>query len=506
MAGELPNTTSNLYIEGGITSLKGTYVSPSHVYCFATVPPTCDGYSFTDYSGTLHVPASSLALYFTAPYWCNFSNIVGDALGAISISLDKNTLELIIGDSEQLVASVLPSNANPQIFTWSSTDESVAKVINGEVSAIAAGECDIKVSCFNNVETTCHVTVKALNTDSIMIYLDQSEVQVLPNHIVTLIPSASSNLPELQASSNDLSIAAARIINNRVQIVGIKEGITTITVGSADGLAIPATCEVTVYTEPGDVNCDGFINISDVTKLIDYLLSGNPEGLKVDNADTNRDGKVNISDVTTLIDYLLSGRWPYHTWVDLGLPSGTMWAMCNVGAENPEDYGDYFAWGETETKDYYYWNTYKWCNGSNNTMTKYCTDSSYGYNGFVDNKTELDPEDDAACVNWGATWRIPSIAQWQELFSNCTTQWTQMNGVNGQLVTGPNGKFLFLPAAGSCWEDSLNEVGSFGRYWSRTLSSIYSNETIIRYFESEDWNSDYPADRSGGCTIRAVRI
>mgnify|MGYP002625682824 CR=1 FL=1 len=224
--------------------------------------------------------------------------------------------------------------------------------------------------------------------------------------------------------------------------------------------------------------------------------------------DLNNDGDVDIADVVSLIHYVLNGEWPgdNHEWVDLGLPSGTLWATCNVGANSPEEYGDYFAWGETEPKDYYYWSTYKWCNGSQNSLTKYCTSSSYGYNGFVDNKTELDPEDDAAYVNWGSSWRMPSIAQWNELFSNCTTRWTQMNGVNGQLVTGPNGNFLFFPAAGSRWEGSLNEVGSFGRYWSRTLSSIYSNETFIRYFESEDWNSVYPAGRCGGCTIRAVRV
>ena len=104
----------------------------------------------------------------------------------------------------------------------------------------------------------------------------------------------------------------------------------------------------------GDVNQDGAVNISDVTCLIDNLLSGVPEG------DVNQDGVANISDVTSLIDYLLSGSWPddpvtppdLHEWVDLGLPSGTLWATCNVGASNPEELGSYFAWGETATKDF----------------------------------------------------------------------------------------------------------------------------------------------------------
>ena len=149
----------------------------------------------------------------------------------------------------------------------------------------------------------------------------------------------------------------------------------------------------------GDVNQDGGVNIADVTTLIDNLLTGVTQG------DVDQDGAVNIADVTCLIDYLLTGSWSdepvTHEWVDLGLPSGTLWATCNVGASSPEGYGDYFAWGETEPKDYYDWSTYKWCNGNEVTLTKYCTDSFFGYNGFTDGKTELDPEDDAAYVNWG---------------------------------------------------------------------------------------------------------
>ena len=251
--------------------------------------------------------------------------------------------------------------------------------------------------------------------------------------------------------------------------------------------------------------------ISSILFVLLLMLASFTAGTQYPRGDVDYNGKVNIADVVTLIDYLLTGTWEEpvtppdnHEWVDLGLPSGTLWATCNVGANAPEEYGDYFAWGETEPKDVYNWSTYKWCNGSNNTMTKYCCNSSYGYNGFVDNKTELDPEDDAAYINWGTSWRMPSIVQWQELYGNCTIQWTQKNGVNGQLVTGPNGNVLFLPAAGGRLDDSLNDAHSFGNYWSRTLDSSTSNETYIRYFESGDWSSDYPGSRCHGYTIRAV--
>ena len=140
-----------------------------------------------------------------------------------------------------------------------------------------------------------------------------------------------------------------------------------------------------------------------------------------------------------------------HEYVDLGLPSGTLWATCNIGANSPEEYGDYFAWGETTPKSTYDWSTYKWCNGSSTTMTKYCTQSEYGYNGFTDNLTELQSADDAATANWGSDWQMPSLAQIQELCSssNTTTEWTQVNGVNGRKITSKsNGNSIFLPAAG----------------------------------------------------------
>ena len=165
--------------------------------------------------------------------------------------------------------------------------------------------------------------------------------------------------------------------------------------------------------------------------------------------------------------------------VDLGLPSGTLWADRNVGARYPEDYGNYFAWGETEPKDYYSWGTYKWCNGTETSITKYCTKDS---NGTVDNKTILDLEDDAAYVNMGSAWRIPTYAEQRELINECTWEWTTLNGVNGRKVTGPNGNSIFLPAAGIRGNDIFVNVGSTGYYWSSMLNSdypVFGNNLIL---------------------------
>ena len=196
-------------------------------------------------------------------------------------------------------------------------------------------------------------------------------------------------------------------------------------------------------------------------------------------------------------------------WVDLGLPSGTIWATRNVGASAPEDYGDYFAWGETAPKDYYYYSTYKWYRSDDYSpyyagFTKYCTYSSYGYNGFTDGKTELDPSDDAACAHYPGG-RMPSLEQIQELRDNCTWQWTQRNGVNGQLGTGPNGNTIFLPAAGYRWGESLYDAGSWGLYWSRALSPVSSNYACGLDFGScyVGWSNN---GRSNGFSVRAVRV
>ena len=193
-----------------------------------------------------------------------------------------------------------------------------------------------------------------------------------------------------------------------------------------------------------------------------------------------------------------------HSYVDLGLPSGTLWATCNVGADTPEGYGDYFAWGETQPKSTYNWSTYQYCNGSSITLTKYCNNSSYGYNGFTDNLTTLLPEDDAATANWGADWRMPTKEEWQELYQNTTHTWTTQNGVNGRLFTASNGNSLFLPAAGYRYDSSLYNAGRFGYYWSSSLYTDDPGDAWRLYFDLVDYrmNGNY---RYFGRSVRAVR-
>lgn len=187
--------------------------------------------------------------------------------------------------------------------------------------------------------------------------------------------------------------------------------------------------------------------------------------------------------------------------VDLGL--SVKWASCNVGAEKPEEYGYYFAWGEVKPKEYYAWRTYKYCRGSNDSMTKYCVNSSYGNNGFIDNKTVLDPSDDAATVNWGGVWRMPTQAEQDELRSKCKWTWTSQNGVKGCKVIGPNGNSIFLPAAGYMIEGTLLNAGSYGCYWSSSLYSGNPGGAYYVYFFSDRVDCDY-GYRCCGFIVRPV--
>jgi len=188
------------------------------------------------------------------------------------------------------------------------------------------------------------------------------------------------------------------------------------------------------------------------------------------------------------------------TAVDLGLPSGTKWADHNIGASSPEDYGSYFAWGETGVKLGYSWANYSLSNGSITTMTKYSTSSYYG---TVDNKTTLEPSDDAATVNWDSNWRMPTKDEMDELDTICTWTWTQKNGINGYDVKGPNGNSIFLPAAGYRNDISTGGIGSYGDYWSSSLCASSAGTALKLSFGSSTQNMSCGI-RSLGSPVRPV--
>ena len=213
--------------------------------------------------------------------------------------------------------------------------------------------------------------------------------------------------------------------------------------------------------------------------------------------DVNNDGEININDVVALVNKILgkdnpgegAGMEAGGEAIDLGLPSGTKWASCNVGATKPEEYGGYYAWGETEAKEVYNESTYKYYQngkyvniGSDISGTKY----------------------DVAHVKWGGNWCMPTLDDIDELLDNCTDEWTTLNGVNGTKFTSIiNGNSIFLPAAGSRWYGSLDLAGEFGYYWLSTQYPDLSWDAYDIYFYPGYANWYYQS-REGGHSVRPV--
>lgn len=381
-----------------------------------------------------------------APVYYTRSNSLCQVTG---VTLSQTALSMNSGTTQQLSATVTPSSAFNQTVEWTSSDESVATVSqSGLVTAVAGGSCTITATSTDGsgVSAACTVTVTQMVTD---IVLSPSTLFLQLDEFVrlttTVLPETAANKNVVWSSSNE-NVATVR--SGRIDAYGY--GAAVITCTAADGSGVFAKCVVYVIQDENEL------------------------------------------------------------YVDLGLPSGTLWATCNIGATSPEDYGDYFAWGETE--GYYSGKTtftsgnYKWYKGRMK-MTKYCDYSNYGYNGFTDNKTELDPEDDAAYVNWGSAWRMPSEAQCRELINSSytTSEWTTENGINGRKITSKtNGNSIFLPATGYRGNASLDDAGSRSLCWSRTLISGNPSVAWHLSFNSGYVGMGYGA-RSYGFCVRPVR-
>ena len=388
------------------------------------------------------------------------------------IILSSTSITMNNGDTHQLTAMVSPSNANNKNLYWSSSNSAVATVSStGLVTGVRGGTCTITCVATDGSgkKATCAVRVKQPVTD---ITLSATNVGIYNGDTyqltATVSPSNADN-QNVNWSSSNTSVAT---VSSTGLVTAVNVGNCIITCSATDDSGVSTTCAVTVWP--------------------------------------------------------VSGTIGGHAYVDLGLPSGTLWATMNVGATSPEGYGDYFAWGETVpyggtdmsnhtnyaysgsyTRDYYSWETYKWCDGSQSSLRKYCTKSDYGN---VDNILELQLGDDAAYMNWDSNWRMPSMDQLNELVNgNYTTQvWTSVNGVYGIKITsvqsGYTDKSIFLPASGyRHYNSTYGSEGEFLFYWSRRLHNLYPYGGLIMRCVKGHFSPSSYEFRDFGLPIRPVR-
>ena len=245
--------------------------------------------------------------------------------------------------------------------------------------------------------------------------------------------------------------------------------------GSVVELAKDDVMCVTYRSKTGDVNEDATVDVADIATIVDIMA-----GKGGDTEPETPEEKAYTS--------CPDANHPHI--IDLGLPSGTKWACCNVGATTPEGYGNYYAWGETSPKSVYNRDTYAYYNSNT---------------GYVNIGSDIaGTGNDAATANWGSPWRMPTKAQCDELRTNCSSTWTTQNGVNGWKFTGPNGGTIFLPAAGNRWDSDLYDAGSYGSYWSSSLGESGPNYAWYLIFDSGGAYTD-DNSRYGGYTVRPVR-
>ncbi len=378
---------------------------------------------------------------------------------ATEITFDQTSLAINSGTTAQLTATTSPESAFGSI-TWTSSDDNVATVDQkGLVTGVSGGTCTITATASGSQQAaTCSVTVTQMVNN---IKLSQVKTYLVIDTYVyltaTVQPENAVN-KDVVWSSSDEDIAS---VTRAGKVSGNEYGTAIITCEAADGSGVLAVCEV-----------------------------------------------------------IVSNTIDYPQYVDLGLPSGTLWASCNIGANSPEEYGDYYAWGETNTKMQYTDKNYSWwiysssgTGYSSYKFKKYYTGAELvgqytNVSGTIDLKTELELIDDAAYVNCGSGWRIPSQEQFAELINSryTTTEWTTLNDVSGYKITSnSNGNYIFLPLAGFLSGALENDV-NYGRYWSRTLNPFSPTEVVILNLDSSDiGTSGNGGHRSWGLSVRPVR-
>lgn len=319
---------------------------------------------------------------------CSDENSFGSgySLNVYSLELDKTKLSLWLGESATLNASIKSSNIKEKNLIWVSTNEKVAIVKNGIVTGVGVGNAVILASSAEDpsVNVACDVTISSVSNIS----LNKSSVVLTEGETVEL----------------KFVILPDDVIDKTVTWSSENESVATILDGVITGVGIGSTV---------------------------VIATSNMDSSKKDSCEV-----------------IVCASENGHKYVDLGLTSGLMWATCNIGAASPTDHGNYYAWGETVTKNEY---------------TQYNKI-------FTDCPQTLPLENDAARVNWGGNWRMPTYRELHELGEECTWTWTLLNGRSGYKVRSKmNGNYIFLPVP------SFNGSSTF---WSSTLGDSYHDKNI----------------------------
>jgi len=361
-----------------------------------------------------------------------------------SISFDRTELILEKGKKDVLSVTLTPSNASDKILTWVSTDTDVATVEDGIISAIAPGKADI-IAKSGLILARCKVTVIIAAKG---IQLNKSNLEICKyeeeNLVATLNPVDATEA--VVWSSSDSTVA--KVADGKVTAVGVGPAVIT-----AKAASFEAECEVTVKPPRGSVDLGIAISLPNGTKYNLY--------------------------------------WAASNLKDSGL------------CTNPEDYGDYYSWGETSKKSAYSWGSYKYGTSQTGPFSKYNSTSSLGP---VDGKTVLEPNDDAARVTLGDHWRMPTQDEWDALREQCDWVFTDNysgTGVAGEIITATNGSKIFLPAAGYQIETGPSNLGINGYYWSSSLFTTLSYCGKSLHFTTTNINTTN-FSRYYGMSIRPV--
>lgn len=471
----------------------------------------------------------------------------GDKIEVTEIQLNKTEITVVTGQSEQLeVVKLLPENATEKTVVWESDDTEIALVIpqdatvngvfykGGRVTGKNPGTTIVRALA-GVAKAECKVTVTAGGSVAIeSLSIDPAPISIAVDEekILTAVVSPSNAKAEVVWKIDNEKIAAVGSINEKqAKVQGLSAGKATVT-ATAGGKT--ATCEVTVTGGSGNVPVQS-ITLDKTTLKLEvgqsaqltvtvlpenahdksiiwtttdpynaYVNGGLVTGYGVCEATITATSVSNPQVTATCKVSIVAagsggGSETGIEAVDLGLPSGLKWGSMNVGASKPEDYGDHYAWGETETKTKYTTSNYKFGPVKYSEITLY---SKYETKLGGDKKTVLEAEDDAASANLGNGWRMATFAEWKELRESCTWTWTQRNGINGMLVTGPNGKSIFLPASG-VFQSSLGKKGTYGSYWTSTLASAEGMANAVDFYSGG--NDKALIDRSTGLSVRPVK-